>query len=253
MKIKLSSILLLIPFFAFAQNNEGTIVYTETMKLQIDIPDEHREQFKGMFPESTSSKKELLFSASESIYRDQKGQDKDEVIEAGSEESGMHMKMVMSRPDNQLYKNFEKQESYQKQDLFGRNFLVTSDIKDMKWKLINESKNILGFSCMKATYTKDDKLVTAWYSSEIPVNNGPSHYGQLPGMILELDVDDGQSHIVATEISLNNLADDAINPPKKGKKVSQEEYDKIAEEKEKEMEEEFGKGGGRMVIKQRGH
>jgi GLPGLI family protein len=251
MKFKLLILAFLLPLFATAQNNQGTIVYDETIKLQIDIPEEHKEQLKGMFPESRTTKKELIFNSTESIYRDQEGQDNEQVVEAGSEDSGMRMKMVIERPDNQLYKSFKDETVFDKQELFGKDFLVTGEFENLKWKLINESKEIVGYSCQKAIYESEDRIVEAWYTTQIPVNNGPMQYGQLPGMILELIIGEGETHIVASDVQLNTLDKNAIQAPKKGKKVSREEYDKIVAEKQKEMEEEYGNSGGRMIIKHR--
>lgn len=252
MKIQQLFFLVLFPVFAFAQNNEGRIVYNETIKLEIDVPEEHREQLKGILPDSRTAAKVLVFNANESIYKDQEGQDDEEVIEAGSEDSGMRMKMVMKRPDNQLYKNFEEETFFQKEDLFGRIFLVTDKVEKIQWKLVNDQKEILGYTCQMATMKNSKgKEVQAWFTTEIPVSNGPLHFGQLPGIILEVNVDDGQTHIVASKVELTSLEKGAIEAPSKGKKVTREEFDKIAAAKQKEMEEEYGSGGGRMIIKRR--
>ena len=239
---------LFISLMLFGQNNQGTIVYDETIKLEIDVPEEHREQLKGILPESRTAKKVLVFNASESLYKDQEGQDDQDVVEAGSEDSGMHMKMVIERPDNQLYKNIEKEEIFEKQEFFGRDFLVTGDLGNYQWKIANEQKDHLGFTCQKATMEKEDHQVVAWFTPQIPVSNGPMNYGQLPGMILEVDINDGQTHIIASEVILEELADGTIKAPKKGKKVTQDEFAEIVEKKQKEMEEEYGSKGGRMII-----
>ena len=242
--------LLIFPFLLVAQSNEGKIIYKETIKLEIDIPEEHREQLKAVLPDSRSFKKVLIFNSNESIYKDYENQE-DDVVEAGSEHEGMHIKMVMKRPDNQLYKNLAENKIFEKQEFFGRNFLITDETKELEWKLANEQKDILGYVCQKAIIDNTEKPVVAWFSPQIPVSNGPMAYGKLPGMILELDIADGSTHIVASEILLLKLEEDAIEVPKKGKKVSREEYDKIVEEKQKEMEEEYGGKGGRMIIRTR--
>ena len=85
----------------------------------------------------------------------------------------------------------------------------------------------------------------AWFTPMIPVPSGPNQYNGLPGMILHMDFDDGIRQITAVDIVLKDLEKDLIVKPTKGKKVSEEEFDKIREEKIKEMEEEFGGRGGR--------
>ncbi|MDX1685003.1 MAG: hypothetical protein R3275_07185 [Saprospiraceae bacterium] len=104
--------LLTLPAAVFTQHEEGKITYTETMKMDMEIPEEHKEELQGLFPETSSTEKVLLFNREESIYKNVEDQG-DEVVEAGSEESGMRIKMVMSRPDLQLYKNLKKKEMIQ--------------------------------------------------------------------------------------------------------------------------------------------
>ena len=88
----------------------------------------------------------------------------------------------------------------------------------------------------------------AWFTPNIPVSSGPNDFGALPGMILEISIDDGQTLIRADKVELMNL-EEAINPPKKGKKISQEDYDAMVEAKTKEMEEEMGGNTMRMRIR----
>lgn len=59
------------------------------------------------------------------------------------------------------------------------------------WKIFEEYKEVNGFNCKKATTTMVSygyKLnITAWFSEEIPVNDGPITFNGLPGLILELN------------------------------------------------------------------
>ena len=96
-----------------------------------------------------------------------------------------------------------------------------------------------------------EKVITAWYTPEIPVSQGPGKYWGLPGLILE--VNDGRSAILCTKIVLNPDEKIEIKEPAKGKKVNQKEYDEILSEKMEEMSERFqggnrrgGNGGGRI-------
>ena len=68
-------------------------------------------------------------------------------------------------------------------------------------------------------------------------------------MILKLDRNDGEIIIEAKNVELKKLDKKAIKAPKKGKKVTQEEFEKIRDEKIKEMEAEMGGGGNRIIIK----
>ena len=82
--------------------------------------------------------------------------------------------------------------------------------------------------------------ITAWYTPEIPVNQGPETYWGLPGLILE--VNDGKTVILCSKVVLNSKDKVEIKAPKNGKLISQKEYDETVTKKMKEMSE---MGGGR--------
>lgn len=79
--------------------------------------------------------------------------------------------------------------------LLGNKVFVKSNLI-VGWQMTNESKNIDGYICYKATNddrVKDDTRaffnpIIAWYCPEIPYSYGPIGYGNLPGLILELQV-----------------------------------------------------------------
>lgn len=90
--------------------------------------------------------------------------------------------------------------------------------------------------------------VTAWFTPQIPISNGPAAYGGLPGLILEMTID--RVSILCTKIVMNPKEAEEIKKPTKGKEVSREEYNTIVKEKTEEMRENFrgrgGRGGGRF-------
>jgi GLPGLI family protein len=87
--------------------------------------------------------------------------------------------------------------------------------------------------------------VTAWYTPQIPVNNGPGEYWGLPGLILEINAD--RTTMLCTKIVLNPDEKDEIKKPTKGKEVTRKEYNDTVKQKMEEMREMYGgrRGGGR--------
>ena len=85
--------------------------------------------------------------------------------------------------------------------------------------------------------------VTAWFTPQVPVSNGPGEYAGLPGLILELNV--YRTTLLCSKIIMNPKAAEKIEAPKKGKKVTREEYIKIVKEKTEELRENFQNSGGR--------
>lgn len=87
-------------------------------------------------------------------------------------------------------------------------------------------------------------VVTAWYTPQIPVNNGPGEYSGLPGLILEINAD--RTTMLCTKIVLNPDEKDEIKKPSKGKEVTRKEYNDIVKQKMEEMREMYsGRGRGR--------
>lgn len=85
--------------------------------------------------------------------------------------------------------------------------------------------------------------ITAWYTPEIPVNQGPETYWGLPGLILE--VNDGKTIILCSKVVMNTKEKAEIKPPTNGKEISQKDYDETVIKKMKEIQEmNQGQGGG---------
>ena len=80
-------------------------------------------------------------------------------------------------------------------------------------------------------------VTTVWYTPEIPISNGTGKHWGLPGLILE--VQEGKQTIICSELILNPAKKIKIEEPKKGKKVTQEEFDIILKKKTDEMLERY--------------
>lgn len=80
--------------------------------------------------------------------------------------------------------------------------------------------------------------VVAWYTPQIPVNQGPDDFWGLPGLILEVNAD--RTTILCTKIILNPAEKETIEKPKKGEEVTQKEYTEIITKKMQEMREMYG-------------
>lgn len=247
MKKLILTLFITVPFLLTGQST-GEIIYKETVKFEIELP-EGMEQFKDQIPSSQQFTKTLLFNSKAMIYKDvDLGHDDNHSM--SSDNGGVQMMVQIERPDNQTYVDLKSGKTIEKKDFMGKKFIVEGKAKRYKWNMTGEQKKIMDYNCQKAIYKDTSGNIVAWFTSEIPVSAGPETYSGLPGMILEMDIDDGTRKIVATVVELKNLDKDAIEIPKKGKKVNEEEFDKIVEEKTKELQEEFG-GGGNVIIQTR--
>ena len=163
------------------------------------------------------------------------------------------------------FKNLKEKRFVSKTEIMGKTFLIKDSIPNYQWQLTSVTKNIGNYTCYKATFTKEVEnmmmtvengetkqtkksetiTTTAWYTPQIPISNGPTIYHGLPGLILEIN--DGTTTIVCTEIVLNPSEKITISEPDKGKIVSQAEYDKIRDEKNKELMERFQSRDGKGI------
>lgn len=132
---------------------------------------------------------------------------------------------------NPVYTNLKEKKYYfhspkNPYDKNGKYFIENEMFED--WELKNETKKIEGFTCNKAVGNMDieegDKTIhkelIAWYCPEVPVSIGPLGYGGLPGLILELQVD--EVLYGAKKLSLDKEVN--IEFPIKGEKITEKEY-----------------------------
>ena len=65
-------------------------------------------------------------------------------------------------------------------------YTYNEPISDFNWVISNETKEILSYSCKKATTVFRGREYEAWFTTDIPLNNGPWKFGGLPGLILRV-------------------------------------------------------------------
>ena len=241
MKQILVSLLTLLYFgaSATAQSHEGIVHYDQKINMHRRLPD---ESMKAMVPEYRTNKMQLALRGAESLYKPVEANDADE---EATDQNGNTMRMVIRVPQNEIYRNFDQKKNVELRELAGQKFLIQEELKQTPWKLTGESKKINGYDCMKATYTQPERNqpVVAWFAEAIPTPSGPAGYGGLPGLILELDVNDGEFIYTATKLDFKKLTNADLKVPSGGKKVTEAEFNKIRDDFMKE------RGGGMRIIR----
>lgn len=64
-------------------------------------------------------------------------------------------------------------------------YYYTEPFSDLSWTIGEDSKNILGYECIKAEADYHGTHWIAWFTPEIPIQDGPWKMHGLPGLILE--------------------------------------------------------------------
>ncbi|MBK7936122.1 MAG: GLPGLI family protein [Lewinellaceae bacterium] len=212
-----------------AQNSEGIVQFEEKVNVHRSLPPDAADM-KAMIPEFRTQKNELLFTETESLYRNVEEEEEDEEIGGGG------VQIRMQRPEAVYYRNFAALRKINYQEFFGKNYLIMDTLAAGNWKISVDSKQILGYNCLKATTTDTTRKreIVAWFADALPLPSGPAQYGQLPGMILEIDINNGEIVISAKKVEFKKLKKGEIEAPKKGEKISDAEFQKIVAERLRE-------------------
>ena len=241
-------------------------------KSRIDGNKELTTEIKKRIEERMKSMSEktfiLNFDKSASTYKEE---EKLEAPSQGQGGGGRSRMMATMMPSSGTYYKNVKEKSYSvDREFMGKEFLVKDSLSNLKWKLEGETRIVGGYNCFKATIVRPvsktdfrnlrpkkeettttkpaeetkktsfmdalempkEVTVTAWYTPEIPVNQGPEGYWGLPGLILELN--DGKTVVLCSKVVLNPKVKAEIKAPTKGKLISQKEFDEVVIKKTEE-------------------
>ena len=245
----------------FGQLDKGKIVFERTTQLQIQIAD-HNPAFQNMIPKERKDRFELLFAGGKSLWLPVEDENPNEDMNF-SDGGGARIVMRMPGSEDISYHNMDESKKVEQRELGGKTYIVADSIRKMNWKLAGETRTILGYNCMKATSQRiqestrmtmdngnakreqfqDTLRIIAWFTNEIQGSFGPENYqGQLPGTILEIDVNNGRTSFKAIQFSpKSDVA--KIKELTKGKKLTPEEFPKEREQLFKDMQQN---GGGNM-------
>ncbi len=129
-----------------------------------------------------------------------------------------------------IKRNFAQNTLQEAYELLGKIYLVEDTLLAPDWKIQNDLKEIAGHVCMKAFLedTLRKQQIVAWFAQDIPSSAGPEYFHSLPGMILEIDINDGALLITANKIVAQKLTTELDIPKKlKAKKIKKADYDAI--------------------------
>ncbi len=219
-----SVILLLLSSYCYSQIKSGKIEYGVHISTFEGL--EKTTRMKAAYDKAMENAPflnfELLINTKESSFSLTAG--------LGINEDGLQYAKLFSGYSGMIYQD----DLYSYSEINGDpgNYLIKKD-KKIEWNLENETKEINGFVCYKATSVK--KVVNrvgvfrfpiiAWYCPQIPLSYGPNGYGGLPGLILELQV----RNILFGVKAIDLQTDDTIVIPKRKafKIVSEQEFEDL--------------------------
>ncbi|HWW41472.1 GLPGLI family protein, partial [Pedobacter sp.] len=70
-------------------------------------------------------------------------------------------------------------------------FKYTDEPGKLDWKISGEIDTVLSYTCQKASLHFRGRDYIAWFSTDIPVSDGPWKFNGLPGLILKIEDTEG--------------------------------------------------------------
>jgi len=248
--------------FLQAQQKEGKITYTRTSQMQMRFQGMNDEMERNI-PKTRTDQFELTFGNNQSLWKQAEQENEDEPTFGGG---GMQIRMMVAGSDDVLYTNLEEAKKVELRVMFDKKFIVDDSIRPLKWKMNEETKTVLNHLCRKATAVRygkrttmnmdngkmerkevdDTSNIVAWFTTDIPVSAGPGEYqGQLPGLILEMDINNGRQTFIAKEI-LTKADFTVIKEPQGKKHYTPDEFRKESNKMMEEMQRN-NEGGNRVI------
>lgn len=221
---------ILLFFFCFttllvqAQSSEGVALYsrkTDYAKLLTKLTylsQEQKDRYANTWKndEDWSEKMKLTFTPTASLYGF--------ASESGESPDG---KYTWRNKDLFFYREYDKEQVVDVEEMLGKTYVVEDTLRLPKWKIGNQVREIVGHMCLDASTFDPVKQqhIKAWFAQDIPGPAGPEKYSGLPGLILELDIDEGIIILEATSVTFKPVAADLKLPKtKKAKKVDEKGY-----------------------------
>jgi GLPGLI family protein len=219
---------------AGAQQTSGTIVYERKADMRKKATD---NKLPPGLPPLLSSRHQLLFTDSTAIYLSAEEEEERPDPFDNSPNRPVIRRVGMN---DVCFKNFNTQLAVQQKELLNKVYLIQDTLQQPPWKIETDTLSVLGHACKKAVMQgRNNQTIVAWFTEDIPVPAGPEMFGGLPGMILHVNINNGE--MIITALSISNKTDvKRIQPPRKGEQVSQQVY----EQKMKELMNNAAPGPG---------
>lgn len=190
-------------------------------------------EIKKMYPKMVTDYFELRFNNERSVYRLLKENPDNKYLWSGK-----------PTESDIAVKDLTKGTVSIQRDVFEQTYLLQDTIRELEWKITDETRTIAGFECKKAvTRICDSVYVVAFYTDQIMVNSGPESFSGLPGLILGLAVPRLHTTWFATKVELIDPTPAQLSPSQKGKKAS---WQQISADLNKAMKD-WGRGADRIL------
>lgn len=132
--------------------------------------------------------------------------------------------------NEEIIKNFQTQTLSFISRIAASNIMVEDKIPAINWQIETQTKTIQGYSCQKAIGNYSGRTYTAWFTSDLPYQNGPWKLQGLPGLILEAVDEKNEVSFICSKIEKNTTIEnttEAFYKTERSTKASLEAYNKL--------------------------
>ncbi len=151
-----------------------------------------------------------------SIYQDFTIPAQDSIIKVGveaMEKSGVWKDLMKSIKLPKFSYKIEKSYPNMKvtySDRISRKILGYDEEEVFVWKILNEKEKISTYNTQKATTEFGGRKWTAWFTTDVPLTDGPYKFSGLPGLIVKIE-DDGQNYswVLKGNKKVDNYSEDS--------------------------------------------
>jgi len=192
---------------------EGKIEYERRVNLHAQLKEYASEVWieldKKSTPQFKTSYFDLTFAPGKTLYK------------PGRDNPENNKLWQQPAEDNVIFNDIEAEKTISQKRVFEQTFLIQDSMRNIKWKITDETRTIAGFPCRRANAIIMDSIyVVAFYTDEIITPGGPESFSGLPGMILGISLPHQHVTWFATKVEVSTPQPAELMAPTKGKKTN---------------------------------
>lgn len=148
---------------------------------------------------------------------------------ASSELIAQHANQYQSQWSEQTFKNYPAGKVTTLDELAGDicRLRCEEPAEKPRWTLTQDTLTLLGYRCTRATTQFKGRQWSAWYTTDIPVSEGPWKLCGLPGLILKAEDDEGHYRFTADGLEQSRGTEPILFGGKDYQSVDRKQYDKM--------------------------
>jgi GLPGLI family protein len=138
----------------------------------------------------------------------------------------------------EIIKRSNSQKVTYQEKVFMDKLAYEEDLPAVKWNITNETATKADYPCQKATTTYGGRDYEAWFSFQIPIQDGPYKFSGLPGLIVDMYDSEDQYHFTLAGLEKATLGEI---------EVSEKNLLNVSKSKFTEMKTDFTENPFKMI------